>query len=480
MTARERYDAVVVGAGPNGLSAAVRLARAGHSVLVIEGRETIGGGARSAALTEPGFVHDICSAIHPLGIGSPWLSMLPLEAHGLEWVHPEVPLAHPLDGGDAVVLDRSLDATAEGLGSDGEAWRRVMAPLVERWDDLLPDLLGPPRPPRHPLAAARVGLRALRSASGLCRTAFGGERARALFAGLAGHSMLPLEKISSAAIGVVLGAAGHAVGWPMPRGGAQRIVEAMAAHLRHAGGEIVTGRAVTSLRDLPPARAVLLDVSPRALARIAGDELPEAYRARLDRFRYGPGVFKIDWALDGPIPWQNPDCARAGTVHVGGPLDEIAASERDAWRDEPNDRPFVLLAQPTLFDPGRAPEGRHVGWAYCHVPHGSTADMTGAIEAQVERFAPGFRDRVIARATMNTAELEAHNPNCIGGDITGGVTDLRQIVARPTPSLVPYATPNPRIFLCSSSTPPGAGVHGMCGFHAAETVLRRWRRGVPR
>jgi phytoene dehydrogenase-like protein len=482
MASRPHWDAVVVGSGPNGLAAAITLALAGCRVLVFEAQATIGGGTRSAELTLPGVVHDVCSAVHPLGVSSPFFGTLfstggPAGGLGLEWVYPLAAVAHPFDDGTAAVLERSIAATGETLGPDSAAYARLMAPLVDGWQALVPDLLGPlPLPPHHPLALARFGLKAVRSASGLARSTFAGERARGLFAGLAAHSMLPLERPLSAAFGLVLGAAGHAVGWPMARGGSQRIADALAACLRLLGGEIAAGRPVGSLDELPPARAVLLDITPRQVLRLAGDRLPAGYRRALRRYRYGPGAFKVDWALDGPIPWRAAECGRAATVHLGGTLAEIAASERAAWQGTPAERPYVLLVQPTLFDPSRAPHGVHTAWAYCHVPNGSPFDMTERIEAQVERFAPGFRDRILARSVMPPAELERHDANYVGGDIAGGVQDLRQQYARPAARLVPYATPVDGLFLCSSSTPPGAGVHGMCGYHAARAVLRWWEK----
>jgi phytoene dehydrogenase-like protein len=466
------YDAVVVGAGPNGLASAITLARAGRSVLVLEGQQTIGGGTRSDELTLPGFVHDVCSAIHPLGVASPFFRDLPLAQYGLEWVFPPAAVAHPFDDGSAAVLERSVDATGESLGRDAAAYRRLMGPLLADWEGLASDLLGPlPLPPRHPLAMARFGLKAVRSARGLAESAFEGDRARALFAGLAAHSILPLERPVSAAFGLVLGTVAHAVGWPMARGGSGQIADALAAHLRSLGGEIVTGRCVESLDQLPPAGAILLDVTPRQLLQIAGDRLPTRYRRALGRYRYGPGVFKLDWALDGPIPWKAPACSRAGTVHLGGTLPEIAASEQAVWRGELSERPYVIVVQQTLFDPTRAPEGKHTGWAYCHVPNGSTIDMTERIEAQLERFAPGFRDLILARSVMSPTALERHDPNYIGGDINGGVQDLGQLFTRPVARINPYTTPVRGLYLCSSSTPPGGGVHGMCGYFAAKAAL---------
>ncbi|MDX1501772.1 MAG: NAD(P)/FAD-dependent oxidoreductase [Thermoanaerobaculia bacterium] len=470
-----RLDAVIVGAGPNGLAAAALLARAGRSVRVIEGGATPGGASRTEELTLPGYLHDVGSAIHPLGAASPCFRELDLEGAGLEWVSPPAAVAHPFDDRPAAVIEPSIEATAAGLGRDGDAYRRLFGPLAASWPDLAGVLLGPLRPP--PLGAVgpltRFGLAALRSARGLARSRFRGARARGLFAGLAGHSVLPLERVASAAVGLVLGVAAHRVGWPFPRGGAAGIVAALLRRLEEAGGVVETGTWVESLDELPPARVVLADVGPRQLLRLAGEGLPPGYRRALARYRYGPGIFKLDLALSGPVPWSDPACARAATVHLGGTLEEIAHGEREAWRGRIADRPFVLLAQPSLFDPGRAPQGGHTLWAYCHVPHGAPDDVTAAVEGQIERFAPGFSERIVARSAMTAPQVEAWNPNCVGGDITGGVTDLRQLFARPVLSRVPYATPVRGLYLCSSSTPPGGGVHGMCGYHAARAALAR-------
>lgn len=467
----QTYDAVVVGAGPNGLAAACTLARAGRRVLLVEARDRVGGGVSSAPLTLPGYTHDLGSAVHPFGVASPIFRSLGLERFGLRWVQPPAPVAHPLDGGRAVTLERSVRATAAGLGPDGPAYWRLMAPLARRWGQIQPFVLDPLRLPAHPVAAARFGPRAIWPVTMLARALFRDERAPALLAGLGAHSFLPLEALLSAAPTLVLGALGHAVGWPIPQGGAQAIADALAACLRSHGGAIRTGWRVTHLDELPPAAAYLLDVTPRQLIAIAGDRLPAGYRRRLEHFRLGPGVFKLDYALDGPVPWASPACARAATVHLGGTLEEIAASERAPGRGLHPDRPYVLAAQPSLFDPTRAPAGRHIFWAYCHVPNGSALDMTAAVEAQIERFAPGFRDRVLARSAMACADMEAWNANLLGGDISGGLPDWRQLLTRPTMSLSPHRTPALGLYLCSSSTPPGPGVHGMCGAHAARALL---------
>jgi phytoene dehydrogenase-like protein len=470
-----QYDVAIVGSGPNGLAAAIALAREGLSVLVLEAKPTIGGGARTEESTLPGFHHDVCSAIHPMGVVSPFLRDLPLADHGLAWAFSPSAIAHPFDDGTAASLHYSLESTAEGLGDDAEAYRRLMTPFAADPGRVFDDILRPIATwplPRHPFLLARFGLLGLRSAISLSDR-FKTREAKALLAGSAAHSFLPLDRIGSASFGLALMLAGHATGWPAARGGSVAIVDAMAAYLSVLGGEIRTNHHVRSLSDVPPSRAILFDVTPRQLETIAGDELPSRFRRKLRRFRYGPGVFKVDWALDGPVPWRAPACSRSATVHVGGTIEEIAEHEHAVFHGRMTDRPFVLVAQQSLFDSSRAPAGKHTGWAYCHVPHGSTEDVTDRIERQIERFAPGFRDLILARRTINTAEYEAHNPNLVGGDIGGGSNTMSQFLTRPFPAFDPYATPNPGIFLCSSSTPPGGGVHGMCGYWAARSVLRK-------
>jgi phytoene dehydrogenase-like protein len=471
-------DAIVVGSGPNGLAAAITVARAGRSVVVYEAAATIGGGTRTEELTLPGFRHDVCSTILPLTLASPFFRSIDLVARGIEVVQPDAPVGHALDGGRAATIERSVDDTAAALGRDGPAWRRLFGPLVADADKLGAELLRPVvHVPRHPLALARFGLPALLPASGLARIAFREEPARALLAGLAAHSMVDLHRPLSASFGLVLGLYAHAVGWPMIRGGSVAVADGLAAELRSLGGTIETGRPVASLGELPAAKVVLLDTTPRAAVAIAGERLPGRTRRIYEGFRYGSGVFKVDWALDGPIPWRAESLHRAATVHVGGTLGELAAAERTVARGGHPERPFVLVVQYSPWDDSRAPAGRTTAWAYCHVPAGSTVDMTSRIEGQIERFAPGFRDRILARATRGPAELEADNANYIGGDINAGIEDIRQLVFRPGPLRDPYWTGAPGIYLCSSSTPPGGGVHGMSGYLAARSALRReWGR----
>ncbi len=466
------YDALVIGAGPNGLAAAIEIARAGRSVCLYEANSTVGGGTRSAELTLPGFIHDVCSAVHPLGASSPFFSQLPLQKHGLEYIFPPSSLAHPFDDGTALILERSLDATAARFGKDAASYRRVFSPLVDTWDTIQSDLLGPIGGiPRHPFAMARFGLSAIRSAKGFAEAKFQEDKVRALFAGLAAHSFLSLDQAASAAFGLTLGILAHTPGWPVARGGSQSLANALAAHLEELGGEIVTNHRVESLKDLPASRAILCDVTPRQLVRMAGDSLSTGYRRRLESYRYGPGVFKLDWALSSPVPWKAAECKTAATVHIGGSFAEIVESEWNASHGRHSEKPYIIVAQQSLFDPTRAPGGKHTLWAYCHVPNGSSIDMSDAIERQIERFAPGFRDCILARSVMSPADYERYNPNIVGGDINGGLQDLPQMFLRPTARM--YSTSKEGLYLCSSSTPPGGGVHGLCGFHAARLALRK-------
>ena len=482
----ERVDAVVVGAGPNGLVAALTLARAGWQVLVLEAADRPGGGTRSEALTLDGFTHDVCSAIHPLGIGSPALRDLGLEQVGVRWIQPDAPLAHALRPGRSVIMERSLGATVAGLGADGPGWERLLGPSVRAGLELSDSLLAPLTiPPPHPLKVARYGVTGIRSAASIARSHFGssgsrssdGSEGAALFAGLAGHSMLPLEQVITGGYGIMLGMLGHIAGWPLAEGGSQAIADGLVRLIEQAGGEVRCGEQVRSLDELPSSRAVLCDVSPRQLIALSGRRMPARYRRSLERFRYGPGVFKMDWALDGPVPWTDPATARSATVHLGGTFEEVALAEAAVTSGRVAEEPFLLLAQSSLFDPTRAPEGQHTLWGYCHVPNGCEVDMTERIESRIEAFAPGFRDRILARHVMAPAAMETHDANYIGGDINGGIADLRQFVIRPTLSLHPWATAMPGVFLCSASTPPGGGVHGMCGQAAANEVLRRADRG---
>ena len=465
------YDAIVVGSGPNGLAAAITLAQSGRSVLLIEANKTIGGGLRSADLTHTGCIHDICSAAHPLGIASPFFNSLGLASYGLEWLNPLVPLAHPLDDGTAVLLERSLMTTAENLGQDGRSYYRLMRPLVRNWDKLLPEILSPMHFPKHPLALGRFGLTASQTAGYVIFKNFRGKQARALFAGIAAHSKMPLDKPGSAAFGLLLGAAGHAVGWPLAKGGSQQIAEALRKHFVEMGGEVETAREVQSLDGLPKSNIVLLDITPKQLGAIAGTRLRVNTKKKLSEHRYGPGVFKMDWVLDGAVPWKAQDCLKAATVHIGGTFEEIAGAEDEVGKGQHPDFPFVLLVQSGLFDETRAPKGKQTVWAYCHVPNGSTFDMSERIESQIERFAPGFRSRIRARNMMNTAAMEAENANYVGGDIAGGVRNPFNLFVKPRP----YGTPMKGVYVCSSTMPPGAGVHGMCGYYAAKMAMREMR-----
>ena len=475
---RTTCDAVVVGAGPNGLTAAIVLATAGLSVAILEGQSRIGGGSRTAALTLPGFMHDVCGAVHPMGVVSPVFARLPLDTYGLRWVAAPLPLAHAFDGGAAVALHRDLARMREALGAvDGARWERLFSPFVSRSTAFFEEILRPVRVPRRPWMMARFARHALRASDTLVK-GFRGDAAQALFGGCAAHSFLSLDAPGSASFGMALAIAAHAIDWPVARGGSQAIVDALAAHARQLGCTIHVDHPVRSMADVPDARVVLFDLTPRQLEQVAGNHLAPAYRARLRHFRYGPGAFKIDYALSAPMPWRADGCRQAATVHLGGRYDEVARSEHDAWHGRIADRPFVLVAQQSVFDDTRAPAGQHTGWAYCHVPHGCDVDVTDRIEAQIERFAPGFRDTILQRHVMSPAALEAHNPNLIGGDIGGGANTLRQFLFRPVPRWDPYRTSNPRLYMCSSSTPPGGGVHGMCGYWAARSVLRH-SFGVP-
>jgi phytoene dehydrogenase-like protein len=466
-------DAIVIGAGPNGLAAAIELARAGLKVRIYEANETIGGGARSGELTLPGFTHDLCSAVHPLGAGSPYFSKLPLDQYGLEFIQPPKALAHPFDDGTALTLDHSLETTSEALGQDRTTYRDLMKPFVEHWETLAGDLLGPPGFPRHPLLAARFGMHAIRSAKGFAQGKFQEDKTRALFAGLAAHSFLSLDRLATSAFGLMLSLLAHVNGWPIAKGGSQTISNALAAYFKDLGGEIVTNHRVQSLSELPAAKATLCDVTPRQLLRLAGESLPAGFRRTLKSYRYGPAAFKIDWALSEPVPWKAFECSKAATIHIGGSFSEILLSEQLANSGQHAEKPFLILSQPTLFDPSRAPEGKHILWGYCHVPNSSQLDMTLRIEAQIERFAPGFRDCILARSVTTPALFEQHNANLIGGDINGGSQHLAQMFTRPTARL--YSTPVKGLYLCSSSTPPGGGVHGLCGYHAARLALSKLR-----
>jgi phytoene dehydrogenase-like protein len=470
--AKDRYDAVVVGSGPNGLTAAIVLAQKGYSVVVVEGQGTAGGGCRSGQLTAPGFIHDVCSAVHPLGIGSPVFRTFPLEQHGLEWIHPPVSYAHPFDEGRGVAVHRSIEETAEQLGSDRDRYLRVMRGLVpQNWDEVCETLRHPLKLARFPIPLMRFGLSAIQSARTFCDLHFNEPLARGMFAGVAAHSTLRLEDFASASFAVVLGLAAHAVGWPIPRGGSQNIANALISYLMALGGELVLDAPVRSLEDLPQRKLLFFDLTPRQILKIASDALPGSYKQQLEGFKYGPASFKIDWALDGPIPWQSSACKQAGTVHIGPTLDDISESESGNWKNQHAERPFVLLAQPSLFDDSRAPSGKHTAWGYCHLPNGSTFDMTDRIERQIERFAPGFSKLIEERNIVTPQIMEKKNENYVGGDINGGAFTFNQMFTRPVMRMIPYSIPAPGMYICSSSSPPGGGVHGMCGYYAAHAAL---------
>jgi phytoene dehydrogenase-like protein len=466
------FDAVVVGSGPNGLAAAIEIVRSGYSVCVLEAHSTVGGGARSAELTLSGFLHDVCSAVHPLAIASPFFRRLPLSKHGLEWVHSPACLAHPFDDGNAAVLYRSILDTAATLDSDAGAYQKQFTHFVNNAEKLVPEILAPLiHMPRHPLLMMQFGMKAILSAQKYCDRFFKGGLAKGLFTGIAAHSSMPLDSPPTAAFGLLLGVLGHAGGWPIAKGGSQKLSDALASYFTSLGGKIALGVDVKTLRDIPASRAVLFDLTPRQILKLVFDRIPPSYRFELHKYRYGAGVFKVDWALSAPIPWKSKECSKAATIHIGGPAEEIRAAQRMVAHGRYAERPFVLLAQPSVFDATRAPGGKHTAWAYCHVPNNSKVDMTERIEAQVERFAPGFRDRILARHSISACDFETYNANYVGGDISGGVQSLLQIVARPSLRLTPYIIPANGLFICSSSTPPGGGVHGMCGFHAARAAL---------
>lgn len=469
----EKFDAVIIGSGPNGLAAGIKLAENDLKVLIIEAKETIGGGTRSGELTLPGFNHDYCSGVHPAGELSPFFKSLPLEKYGLEWLHPEFSVAHPLDGEPAVILKKSITETARDLGEDAVAWEKIFIPFVNNSEQLFKDTFGPLTIPENPLLLAKFGLKGVQSARSFAEKNFKGERAKALFAGCAGHSILPMEKTLSAAIGLMFVIQGHATNWPVVKGGSVNLTNALAGYFKDLGGEIRTSQKIQKFEELPEAKTYLFDTDPLQLATIAKNKLPENYIKRLQKYRFGPGVFKVDWALSESIPWHDPNCKKASTVHIGGTLDEISISESNMWNGIHNEKPYIILCQQSEIDKSRAPSGQHTGYAYCHVPNGSIRDMTEIIENQVERFAPGFKDIILKKHTTNTQQFQNYNANYYGGAITGGVADLQQIFTRPVARLDPYSTPNSKIFICSASTPPGGGVHGMCGYHAARSVLKK-------
>ncbi|NGM60742.1 NAD(P)/FAD-dependent oxidoreductase [Sphingobacterium sp. SGG-5] len=473
MSLKISYDAIIIGSGPNGLAAGITLQQRGLSTLIIEGADTIGGGMRTKELTLPDFKHDVCSAIHPMAVASPFMRSLPLQEYGLEFVQAPYAAAHPLDSGDVALLTHSLAETADGLGIDGDFYKKLIQPVVNHWESLAQDIMGPLHFPKRPLQLADFGLDALRPASWLARS-FKTEKGKALWAGMVAHGIQPLSNWATSAIGMVLMAVGNKYGWPIPIGGSQSIGEALVNYYKDLGGEVQTGLWVKNVADLPNYKTMILDLTPRQILQLDGLDLTESYRRELQKYRQGMGVFKIDWALSEPVPFKDPRCGQAATVHIGNTYEDIARAERETHRGELIDKPFVLFAQQSVFDSGRAPAGKHTSWAYCHVPNGSTADRTEAIENQIERFAPGFKDIILERHTINAQQMEVYNPNYVGGDINGGIMDIGQLFTRPTRSLTPYRTANKKVYICSSSTPPGGGVHGMCGYHAARTVLADW------
>lgn len=465
------YDAVVVGSGPNGLAAAITLQQAGLRVLIVEAKNTIGGGLRTAELTLPGFKHDICSAIHPMAAASPFFNSLPLEKHGLEYIYPSISAAHPFDNGTSTVLTRSLQETASLLGNDEGNYLSLIGDVKSQWESLLPQILGPLSFPKDPIGLAKFGLNALQPATWLAKK-FNNDATKGLWAGMAAHSILPLSQFTTSAIGLVLMTASHSKGWPIPKGGSQQLANALGSYFQSIGGKIQTNFYVSALSQLPSSKAILFDITPRQLLQIAGHRFSSIYQWQLQKYRYGMGVFKVDWALAEAVPFTSSDCRLAGTLHLGNTFEEIVHSEQATWQGQHPSRPFVLLGQQSIFDSTRAPAGKQVLWGYCHVPHGSTKDMAPFIENQIERFAPGFKDRILARHTFNTSQIEEYNPNYIGGDINGGVIDWRQLFTRPALRWSPYRTSTKGMYLCSSSTPPGGGVHGMCGYHAAKQALK--------
>ncbi len=469
-----KYDAIIIGSGPNGLSAAITIAQNNLKVLVVEARETIGGGLRSAELTLPGYIHDICSAIHPMAVASPFLNSLPLEEYGLEWINPEICVAHPLENDDSVYLYRSMEETISNLGIDGKEYQNIFSAFNENFEGLLIDILGPLKIPNNIISLSKFGLYAVLPAKFFAEYKFKNNRTRTLFLGLSGHSVLPLTKILTSAIGLVLGISAHNKGWPIPKGGSQMIASAMASYLISLGGEIKTNFFIKNLNELPLAKVYLFDTNPNQLANIAGKKLSTSYIKKLQKYRYGPGVFKVDWALNSPIPWKSKECLKAGTIHIASSYEEIINSEQMVWENKHPEKPFIIMAQQSLFDTSRSPNGKHTAWGYCHVPNGSIIDMTEKIENQIEKFAPGFKDCILSRHTLNTKAYNQYNPNMVGGDIIGGVQDLRQLYTRPVLRISPYSTPAENIYICSASTPPGGGVHGMCGYHAAKAALKKF------